>query len=82
MHLAGFEPTISAGERPQTYALARAATETGHDARRHYKLIIIQCINLFRTYSRTYIHLFSFLRELFNGDILSHTAYSRILIPT
>ena len=26
----GFEPTISAGERPQTYALDRAATETGH----------------------------------------------------
>jgi len=25
----GFGPTISAGERPQTYALDRAATETG-----------------------------------------------------
>ena len=25
----GFEPTISASERPQTYALDRAATETG-----------------------------------------------------
>ena len=25
----GFEPTISAGERPQTYALDRSATETG-----------------------------------------------------
>jgi hypothetical protein len=25
----GFEPMISAGERPQTYALERAATETG-----------------------------------------------------
>ena len=24
-----FEPTVSAGERPQTYALERAATETG-----------------------------------------------------
>ena len=24
----GFEPTVSAGERPQTYALDRAATET------------------------------------------------------
>jgi hypothetical protein len=24
-----FEPTISAGERPQTYALDRAATGTG-----------------------------------------------------
>ena len=26
----GFEPTISAGERPHTYALDRAATGTGH----------------------------------------------------
>ena len=25
----GFEPTISAGERPQTYALDRAANEKG-----------------------------------------------------
>ena len=25
----GFEPTISAGERPQTYALERAPTGTG-----------------------------------------------------
>ena len=25
----GFEPTISAGERPQTYALARTAIGTG-----------------------------------------------------
>ena len=25
----GFEPTISAGERPKTYALDRAATEAG-----------------------------------------------------
>ena len=31
----GFEPTISAGERPQTYALDRAATGTGID---HYLL--------------------------------------------
>jgi len=29
MGLVGFEPTISAGERPQTYVLDRAATWTG-----------------------------------------------------
>ena len=29
MPLAGLEPTIWAGERPQTYALDRAATGTG-----------------------------------------------------
>ena len=28
----GFEPAISASERPQTYALDRAATETGYFA--------------------------------------------------
>ena len=29
MHPVGFEPTISAGERPQTYAFDNAATGTG-----------------------------------------------------
>jgi len=29
MTTVGFEPTISAGERPQTYALDRAATGIG-----------------------------------------------------
>ena len=29
----GFEPTISARERPQTYALKRAATGTGNNTR-------------------------------------------------
>ena len=31
MPTVGFEPTISAGERPQTCALDRAATGTGTD---------------------------------------------------
>ena len=31
----GFEPTISAGERPKTYALDRAATGTGNDVISH-----------------------------------------------
>ena len=30
MPLVGFEPTISAGERPQTYALDRTSTGTGN----------------------------------------------------
>ena len=30
MPRAGFEPTVSAGERPKTYALDRAATGTGY----------------------------------------------------
>jgi hypothetical protein len=31
MPLVEFKPTVSAGERPQTYALDRAATGTGLD---------------------------------------------------
>ena len=34
----GFEPTISAGERPQTYTLDRAATGTGKHRNYHAKL--------------------------------------------
>jgi hypothetical protein len=33
----GFEPTISAGERPQTYALDGAATGTGTDRMIEYR---------------------------------------------
>ena len=38
----GFEPTISAGERPQTYALDRAATGTG--------IMLILPINFYARY--------------------------------
>ena len=34
----GFEPTISAGEPPQTYALDRAATETGKYVKYHLQI--------------------------------------------
>ena len=46
---AGFEPTISAGERPQTYALDRTATGTG-------KLIkyIIKIMSLYAVFSCKY----------------------------
>ena len=37
----GFEPTTSAGERLQTYALDRAATGTGRSFQYSYKLFII-----------------------------------------
>ena len=36
----GFEPTVSAGERPQTYALDRAATGTGKKIRIKYVITI------------------------------------------
>ena len=39
MPLVGFEPTVSAGERPQTYALDRAATGTGTCAASVLKII-------------------------------------------
>ena len=35
----GFEPKISAGERPQTYAVDRAATGTGCIVYYAYKII-------------------------------------------
>ena len=38
----GFEPTISAGERPQTYALDRAATGTGISS--YSELFYLCCI--------------------------------------
>ena len=34
----GFEPTISAGERPQTYALDRTVTGTGQCSRSPFKI--------------------------------------------
>ena len=37
----GFEPTISAGERPQTYALDRAASGTGIKYNYLYKITIM-----------------------------------------
>ena len=43
----GFEPTISAGERPKTYALDRAATGTG-DATLYNILYYRQCSTCFR----------------------------------
>ena len=38
MSAVGFEPTILAGERPQTYALDRAATGTGAVATHSHKI--------------------------------------------
>ena len=48
MHPVGFEPTISAGEWPQTYALDRAATGTGNKTyfrcRNKLQLLIKACV--------------------------------------
>jgi len=40
MHPVGFEPTISAGERPKTYALGRAATGIGGNCRYFIKIYV------------------------------------------
>ena len=52
---AGFEPTISAGERPQTYALDLTATGTGIYTYEVQKHIIINTHILIHMYTRTYI---------------------------
>jgi len=46
----GFEPTISAGERPQTHALDRAATGTGNQLLEYY-------INWNASYMCIYIYM-------------------------
>ena len=45
----GFEPTISVGERPQSYALDRAATGTGWWKKLGYKIKLLHYhVRLFR----------------------------------
>ena len=48
----GFEPTISAGKRPQTYALDRAATGTG-TFKEHATLFTNQCFLGGKTFRTT-----------------------------
>ena len=48
----GFEPTISASQRPQTYALDRAATGNGN-----YKIILLEIYRVIINYSPDYKHL-------------------------
>ena len=50
----GFEPTISAGKRPQSYALDRAATGTGHLLLKHEKMATITFVCL-KCLSSTFI---------------------------
>jgi len=56
MNSVGFKPTISAGERPQTYASDRAASGTGLT-----KLIIL--LNILKFYVRL-IDIFTFLHVM------------------
>jgi len=67
----GFEPTISAGERPQTYSLDRAATGTGSlqlmwkRNKGKIQFVFIKCRNL-KTYSIYYLIIFLKLRKELN----------------
>jgi hypothetical protein len=66
----GFEPTISAGERPQTYALDRAATGSGHRCNGLTKclcLLGIYVTTLFRPY--LVIHCYSLLLSTVNSAL-------------
>jgi len=63
----GFEPTISADERPQTYASDRAATGTGG-------ITTIRCV-----ISQKSAHLTSIKAEAWN-DNLTHTYYEKRLL--
>ena len=47
----GFEPTFSAGKRPKTYALDRAATGTG--IQEHYCVLFLHLICIHITQSGT-----------------------------
>ena len=72
----GFEPTISAGERPQTYALDRAATGTGFHtvALVYFKPILVlpflQQLNL-----QSGIFSLGFLTKTLRTFIFSSTCY-------
>ena len=53
---AGFEPTISAGERPQTYALDRAATGTGMDPYYFPQILLINPLSLHNYFYAIILH--------------------------
>ena len=64
----GFEPTISAGERPQTYTLGRAATGTGQGLT-HISLLSLLSPNSYALIS---------IRKISLGTDLSHSSYNKL----
>ena len=72
----GFEPTISAGERPKTYALDRAATGIGIRQR----VIVISYRRLLTTY-RSHVrnpNYFGFLTAEEGTDRLSRNVANKL----
>ena len=62
MLLVGFDPTFSAGERQQTYALDRAATGTGKYKEQTYEITLrlIGIVYLILSYNLEYLYFISF----------------------
>ena len=71
----GFEPTISAGERPQTYALNCAATGTGFYIHTHIHTYIYTHTHT-HTHTDTHTYTKNLLRILQCSRILSYTFFS------
>ena len=68
----GFEPTISAGERPQTYALERAATGTGEYI---YIYIYIYTPTPPHTHTHTHTSVFMNLQRLCRGQLSYNNSF-------
>ena len=79
---AGFEPTISAGERSQTYALDRAVTGTGNHTVIYILIIILShsYIILLIILSYSYVTLIIILSYITRIIILSHSFIILIII--
>ena len=80
----GFEPTISAGERPKTYTLDRAATGTGYLYTRCLKNQKSAVLSIWefaisflagRTATRTYVVLSSTSKQAMELNIVKPTSY-------
>ena len=72
MSQVGFEPTISAGERPQTYALDRAVTGTGSlvllAARNEFSFCSVCAIGTFTIRIEKLVPIYITLRKVLKGE--------------
>ena len=78
MSLVGFEPTISAGERPQTYAIDRTATGTGTMI--EYQLIFHYCVRLLHANTLLY-NMDSFSLHCLNDVKVKYTGCPMRNVP-
>ena len=73
----GFEPTISAGERPHTYALDRAATGNGIYIYIHTHYVIHYVYTYVIYVLLTYVHTYVIKNDCSGFKNLSYTIYLR-----